>query len=596
MSKLLKSNLAVATGTAMSRITGLVRVAVLGAVLGTPSAVADAYDLANGTPNMIYELLLGGILSSSLVPLLTRLHEDDDHEGQSAVISVAAVAMAVLTLFAVLAAPLVFHLYSLLTSSTVDADKYREVGTLLSRIFLVQIFFYGLNALASSLLNARRRFFAAAWVPVLANVVTIAGILLIPRANHHRVPTLDDVLHNRTLRWVLGGGATAGIAVMALALVPALLAARVRLRFRPDFRHPAVRTLRRLSTWALGYVVANQVAIVVIRNLLRGGGGATFAYSRAYMWFVLPHGLLAVSIATTFLPEMASAIRRRQRAELIDRTSLGIRLIALVTVPAGFGIFVLRRSIIGAAFQHGHVTSGDALTTSRALAGFALGLVGFSVYLFVLQVFYAHQDARTPFVINVFENLINIVLALLLVDRYGLLGLGLSFAVAYLVSALWSLQIVSYKVPGFDVKPLLVSLSRFVLAAVVMAEAVWAVARLVGANSGAGSVLRVGAGTVTGIVVYVAVLLLLRTPELDQLVNRFVRRSAGEHQQVVAVDHLASDVEGKVGGTPALDVAYQVALAQHDAARDETTAEIPHVDDVTFLEGTDDIDDSRGEE
>jgi putative peptidoglycan lipid II flippase len=524
VSSLLKSNVAVATGTAVSRVTGVVRVAVLGAVLGTPSAVADAYDLANGTPNMIYELLIGGVLSSSLVPLFTRLRDEDDNDGTNAVVSVSVVVMGALTLLAVVAAPLVFRLYSLLTSANVDADQYRQVGTVLARIFLIQIFFYGLNALASALLNARRRFFAAAWVPALSNVVVIASLLLVPKVTDGAVPTMQDVLDNSQLRWLLGGGATIGIMVMAFALVPALMAAKVRLRFHPDFKHPAVATLKTLSGWALGYVVANQIAVIVIRNLLRGGDGSVFAYSRAYLWFVLPHGLLAASIATTFLPEMSSAITRKDKPALIDRTSLGIRLIALVTLPAGFGLFVLRRSIIGAAFQHGNVTADDALNTSRALGGFALGLAGFSIYLFVIRVFYAHHDARTPFVINVVENLINILLALVLVDRFGLLGLGVSFAVAYVLSALWALQIVSFKVPGFELRPILVGLFRMTLASVVMAEAVWVVARMVGDNSGPGAVLRVVAGTVIGAMVYVGMLLVLGTPELDQLRTRFARR------------------------------------------------------------------------
>ncbi|MFZ4721028.1 MAG: lipid II flippase MurJ, partial [Ilumatobacteraceae bacterium] len=313
MASLLKSNVAVATGTAVSRVTGVVRVAVLGAVLGTPSAVADAYDLANGTPNMIYELLIGGVLSSSLVPLFTRLRDEEDEEGQSAVLTVSIIVISLVTLVAVALAPLIFRLYSLLTSADVDADQYRAVGTALARIFLIQIFFYGLNALATALLNARRRFFAAAWVPVLSNVVIIVSLLVVPKVTDGVVPTMQDVLDDSTLRWVLGGGATVGIAVMAVALLPALARAGVRMRFVPQFRHPAVQTLKTLSGWALGYVVANQVAVVVIRNLLRGGDGSVFAYSRAYLWFVLPHGLLAVSIATTFLPEMSSAINRKDK-------------------------------------------------------------------------------------------------------------------------------------------------------------------------------------------------------------------------------------------------------------------------------------------
>ncbi|MDP9463758.1 MAG: murein biosynthesis integral membrane protein MurJ [Actinomycetota bacterium] len=522
MSSLLRSNVTVAAGTAVSRITGLARVAVLGIVLGQ-GPVADAYDQANGTPNMIYELLLGGVLSATLVPLFTRLSEDDDDEATSAVISVGIVVLAAITAIAVAAAPLIFRMYSLLTSSEVDPDQYRQVGTLLARIFLVQIFFYGLNAIGAAVLNARRRFFAAAWAPALSNVAIIVSLLLVPRTVQNRIPELTDVASNSKLRWTLGVGATVGIAVMALALIPALARAKLRFRFRPAFGHPAVKTLRSLSGWALGYVVANQVAIVVIRNLVRGGGGDQDAYTKAFTWFVLPHGLLAVSIATTFLPELSSAITHNDRQTVLDRSSLGIRLIALVTLPAGFGLFVLRRPIVGAAFQHGKFTSVNSLNTSRALAGFALGLVGFSIYLFVLRVFYAHQDARTPFVINVGENLLNVVLALLFVGRWGLLGLGLAFGLAYLVAALWALQVLRYKLPAFPLQVIVASLWRMGVAAFVMAEVVWVVARSIGANSGSGAIIRVVVSTIVGAAAYVGMLMVLRSPELDDVRTRLRR-------------------------------------------------------------------------
>jgi putative peptidoglycan lipid II flippase len=521
VNNLLRSNLTVATGTAVSRLTGLARVATIGIVL-SQGPVPDAYDQANGTPNMIYELLLGGVLSATLVPLFTRLYEDEDDEGTSAVISVGVIVLAIITAVAVVAAPLIFRMYSLLTSSSVDAGQYHRVGTLLARIFLVQIFFYGLNALGSAVLNARRRFFAAAWAPALANLAIIVSLLMVPSTVQHRIPQLSDVLTNSKLRWTLGLGATLGIAVMAIALLPALIRARLRFRFTPNFHHRAVKSLWSLSGWALGYVVANQVAIVVIRNLLRGGSGNEDAYTKAYTWFVLPHGLLAMSIATTFLPELASAVKRRDRNVVMSRASLGIRLIALVTLPAGFGLFVLRRPIIGAAFEHGKFTAANALNTSRALAGFALGLVGFSLYLFVLRIFYAHQDARTPFVINVGENALNVVLALLFVHRWGLLGLGLSFGLAYVISAGWALQVLRYKIPQFPVGDVLGSLWRTALASVVMAEVVWLVARSVGANAGSGAVLRVIVGTVVGTVVFVGTLSLLGSPELHELRRRLL--------------------------------------------------------------------------
>ena len=138
---------------------------------------------------------------------------------------------------------------------------------------------------------------------------------------------------------------------------------------------------------------------------------------------------------------------------------------------------MLARPIIGVFLQHGQFSEQAAITTSRALAGLSLGLVGFSVYLFVLRGFYAHQDTRTPFVINVGENILNIVFAFVLVDRYGVLGLGLAFALAYLLSAAWALQVLSYKVPGYGLAPIFASLGRMLLAALLMAEAVWLVSQ-----------------------------------------------------------------------------------------------------------------------
>lgn len=526
---MLRSNLVVAVGTALSRVTGLIRVMVLGFVIGQ-TALADAYNAANSSPNAIYELLLGGVLSASLVPLFTKLAEQEDDEGTAAVVSVAVIAMSVLTAAAVLAAPWIFRLYSLNPSDEVDADQFRQVGTLLARIFLVQIFFYGLTSLGTSMLNARRRFFAAAWAPVLSNLVIIVSLLFVPGLVDHpdgdTAVQLTDVLDNNGLRLTLGVGSTLGIAIMAFALYPALKRANAPLRFSTNFRNPAVKRLMRLSGWTLGYAAANQVAIVVVQNLaISRGAGRQDAYNKAFTFFVLPHGLLAVSIATTFVPELAHFVTNHDKSAFIDRTSLGVRMVALLTLPAGLGLFVLRRPIIGAILQHGKFTAINALDTSRVLGGFAGGLVGFSVYLFVLRGFYAHQDARTPFTINLFENAINIVLALFLVGRYGVLGLGLSFGLAYLVSAAWALLVLSYKVPGFSLGEIYVSLWRMLLAGVIMAEGVWFVAHNVGANSGSGAVVRSVLGTLFGAALYVGVLLVLRAPELQLLRNRLPGRA-----------------------------------------------------------------------
>jgi putative peptidoglycan lipid II flippase len=525
VSGLVKSNVVVALGTALSRITGLVRVAIFAMIVGQ-TALADAYNSANNSPNAIYELLLGGVLSASLVPMFTKQAEEHDDEATSVVVSVAVVALTIVTGLAVVGAPYIFRLFSFEVAQGVDPSEYRSVGTALARIFLIQIFFYGVSALAGALLQARRRYFAAAWSPVLSNVVVICALLLVPTTVDGREPQLIEVLTNDRLRWLLGLGATFGIAAMALTLLPALRSAGVSLVFRPDVRHPAVRRLVSLSTWTLGYVVANQVAIVVVQNLAEPGSGNVNAYSLAYIFFVLPHGLLAMSIATTFTPEMASAVARRDRRSFIDRTSTGIRLIALLTFPAAVGMFVLRRPMVGLGLQHRNFDAGDALVTSRALAGFALGLVGFSVYLFVLRAFYAHGDARTPFVINIFENVINIVLAVVLVGRYGVLGLGAAFAVAYVVSAVWSMQVLAHKVTGFRLRPILASCALMGLAAVVAGEVMWLVADRVGGNEGLAAVGRVAVAGSAGLVVYGLLLWALGIDELTQLRDRVRARFA----------------------------------------------------------------------
>jgi putative peptidoglycan lipid II flippase len=547
VSGLLRSNLIVAVGTALSRVSGLLRVIVFGYVIGQ-SALADAYKLSNETPNIIYDLLLGGVLSATLVPLFSSLmlstratdgphtdqtgtdqtgtdQSDADADGRratNAVITVAVTLLLALTVAAVLAAPLIFRLYSLDTAPGLNVDLYRDVGTTLTRIFLIQILFYGLSGIANAYLNSRRRFFAAAWSPVLPNLIIIITLLSLPSAGPDGW-TLGDVISNSRLRLTLGLGATVGIAAMALVLVPAMLAAGLRFRPTLEWKHPAVRQLLVLSGWTIGFVVANQFALVVVRNLAQGlGEGYASSYFDAFTWFVLPHGLLAVSIATTFQPEMARAASAKDRSGFIQYASLGVRSIAALTIPAAAGLLVLSEPIIG-LMQRGEFDAVDTRNTARALAGLALGLVGFSVYLFTLRAFYAHQDTRTPFILNVGENLLNIVLAFVFVEWWGLFGLGLAYAVAYLLAAAWALRVLRHKVRGFDLGAIWSSVWRALLAGVLMVEAMWVVTHNVSGDAGWDGVAQLLVGGTVGLVVYATVLVALSAPEIAPLRRRITR-------------------------------------------------------------------------
>ena len=433
-SGLLRANLTVASGTALSRLTGLIRIIVFGVVVGQ-TALADAYDIANNAPNVVYELLLGGILAATLVPLFTRHLQKGDDESVSAITSFAFVALGVITALAIALAPLIFRVFSLNPASEIDADLFRQAGTILTRLLLLQIFFYGVTSICTSILHAHKKFFAAAWTPVLANLVTITSLLFVSRFSSVDPPTLNEVVDNKSLQWLLGMGSTSGIIVMAVGMIWALRSNGTTLKWNFDVSHVAVKELLKLSGWAVGYIAANQIALVIIKNLANPGSGNVDAYSKAYTFFSLPHGLLAVSIATTFVPELARAVTQKNKQEFDRRFFSGIRLTALATIPASIILAIFAKPIVALLLQYGNFDESAVTNTARALVGLSVGLSGFSIYLFVLRGFYSHGDTRTPFFINVFENILDIIFAILLVDKYDVLGLGLAFSFAYLISS-----------------------------------------------------------------------------------------------------------------------------------------------------------------
>ena len=209
----------------------------------------------------------------------------------------------------------------------------------------VRMLFYGIVTLATAMLNARRRFLAAAFAPVLNNLVVIVVFLALPHIADGSL-NVQHVVDDTKLILLMGVGTTAGVIVMAIALLPAMARARVHLRFLPQWRHPAVITMVRLSGWTVGYVIANQIALFVITVLANGTSGGPFIYVSAYAFFQLPHGLFAVSLMTTFTPEMASAATRNDLASMRAQLSSGLRLIALVIVPASALYIALGRPII----------------------------------------------------------------------------------------------------------------------------------------------------------------------------------------------------------------------------------------------------------
>ncbi len=423
---LLRASSAPAVGTALSRVTGLVRIAAFTAALGL-TEVADVYNLANTTPNILYELVLGGVLSSTLVPLFVRAFDDPDDESASALTTVSFVAIVALTLLVTLLAPLINLLFAL----PLEGEQRRQqlaIGDDLMGLLLPQVFFYGLVTLFTALLHARRRFAAPAFVPVLTNLITAAAALASVAWATSRGGT--------TQLWILGLGTTAGVAAMAFALLPSIRRSDLRLRwdFRP--RHPAVRRLVGISGWVVGYAASNQVAFLVILGLavtLETGALSAFIYSFAF--FQLPYGLIAVSITTASLPELAEAAAGGRHRDFARRFTEGTSLLVAFMVPAAIGLFLLARPLVELVLQRGNFDATDTALTAEMLQGFAVGLPAFSVYLFAVRAFYSRQDTRTPFWLNLGQNVLNVAVMFPLAAALGGAGLALAYSLSYWVVA-----------------------------------------------------------------------------------------------------------------------------------------------------------------
>ncbi|MGH8984973.1 MAG: murein biosynthesis integral membrane protein MurJ [Acidimicrobiia bacterium] len=512
--RLLRSSAIVGIGTAVSRVTGFLRVAAIAYALGG-GVVAGVYSYASQTPAMLYELLLGGVLTATLVPLFVRYYERHDDDATSAIFTVSAVALLALTAVGVAIAPWIVDLYTLRVTGAERADQ-QELATQLLRLFMPLVFFYGMVALATALLNARRQFAAAALAPILNNVVVIAMFLALPRIADEPL-TLANVLGDTTLVLLLGLGTTTGIAAVALALAPAVVRAGARIRFLFDVRHAAVAAMARLSGWTVGYVIANQVALWVVLVLANGVDGGPFLYLSAYAFFQLPHGLLAVSLMTTIAPEMASAAGRGDLAALRERLSFGLRLTILVVLPSAAVFVGLARPIVVALLERGALTGADSAVVADAIVVFAVGLVPFSVYLFSLRAFYSLPDTRTPFLLNCFENGVNIVLAIPLYAWLEIPGLALAFSGAYAVGAVVTLVVLRPRINGIDGRRLRDMSARVLLAGLAVAAATWAISRGMGWDGTLQALATTAVGLVAAIVLYIGGLVLLRVPELGMV-------------------------------------------------------------------------------
>ncbi len=492
-----RSTGAMAVGTALSRVTGFGRLVALTYALGA-GAMADTYNLANTLPNVFYDIVLGGIAAQFIVPvfvdqLVTRGDDEDGWHAISAVTSAAIALLVAATVVVIIAAPAIIAAYG------VPSDQ-QAVATLLLRMFAPQILFYGLTALGGAVLNVRHRFFAPAVTPVLNNLVTIGVLVALPHIRHDL--SVGSLRHDNGLLWFLGLGTTAGVGIQAVALWPAIGWAHAPVRWVWDLRHPAVRTVARLSGWTLGYVATNQVAFLVASWFALRKTAGWSAYSYAWSLFMLPYGVIAVSLLTVLMPDLSQRWSEGDRAGHQEALALGLRSVTLLMLPCAAGMAILGRPIVAALLQHGSFEARDTALTGDVLSLFAIGLPFFAGYLLLIRGYTSMLDTRRPFVINAIENGLNIAFDVVLYQLLGTRGLALGFSLAYVCAFTYTAVDLHRCLGGLGGPEVPRTAARVATATAAMAVVVALVNQLMPGDSGAGLLARLVVAVVAGVSVF----------------------------------------------------------------------------------------------
>ncbi|WP_369170917.1 murein biosynthesis integral membrane protein MurJ [Streptomyces sp. R28] len=515
-----------AAGSIVGRATGFARSAVVAAALGTIGPTADGYAVGNALPTIVYMLLLGGALNAVFVPELVKAAKEHDDGGAAytdRLVTVCVVALLAITATAVWAAPAIVDAYTDYTG------RQAAMTIAFARYCLPQIFFLGLFTLLGQVLNARGRFGAMMWAPVLNNVVvmTVFGLYL---ALAMGGGDGGDLL-TPTETAVLGWGTTAGIAAQALALVPALRAARFRWRPRFDWRGSGLTRPLRAAGWLVLLVLANQAAYWVTTRLATtaglGGGPGYGAYNNAYALWVVPHGIITVSVVTALMPRMSAAAADGDTAAVRHDVSHALRVCASAVVPAACALFALAQPVMALVFGYGRTSADDTAAMAGILMAFAPGLVALSGQYVLSRAFYALSDTRTPFLLNLVIVALNAGLSLaaahLLPARWAVTGMAAAYSLALCVGWAVTGRVLSRRLAV--ARPLRSSAvgahARLLLAAVPAT----ALGHLAAQGAGrAGALAAAAAGAAVVVLTFALLARPLRLAELDALLAGVRRR------------------------------------------------------------------------
>ncbi|WP_103535862.1 murein biosynthesis integral membrane protein MurJ [Streptomyces sp. SM11] len=442
VSGLLKSSAVMAAGTLVSRLTGFVRSLVITAALGA-AILGDSFTIAYTLPTMIYILTVGGGLNSVFVPQLVRAMKNDEDGGEAfanRLLTLVMVALGLIVAAAVLVAPV---LIKLMSSTIADDVAANSVAVTFARYCLPTIFFMGVHVVMGQILNARGKFGAMMWTPVLNNIVMIItfGLFIWVYGTSGESQMGVDTIPPEGVR-LLGIGTLLGLVVQSLAMIPYLRETGFRFRPRFDWKGHGLGKTVKLAKWTVLFVLANQAGVLVVTQLATAAGAASghdgtgfLAYSNAQLIWGMPQAIITVSVMAALLPRISRAAHDNDPGAVRDDISQGLRNSAVAIVPVAFAFLALGLPM--ATLLYASSGTEAARSMGFILMAFALGLIPYSVQYVVLRGFYAYEDTRTPFYNTVIVAAVNAAASSLcyvvLPARWAVVGMAFSYGLAYAV-------------------------------------------------------------------------------------------------------------------------------------------------------------------
>jgi putative peptidoglycan lipid II flippase len=475
-----------AVGTLMSRGTGFLRTLVLVYATGVVF-LGNAYNNANTLPNAIYYLMLGGIFTSVVVPLLVRAARRDPDHGEAyaqRMFTLGAAALLVVTVLATLLAGPLVDLYAPTIhgppGSPLGAEHHLMV--VWAYFFIPQIFFYGMSSLIGAVLNTRGRFAAPMWTPVINNLVVIAvGAFFIVTVGRNKDPQDISAFGVQ----LLGIGTTLGVIAQTVALFPSLRGAGFHWRPMLGFKPGEVSEMGRMASWMLVYVASvwvGSLIVQIVANVASAGANGYSAYTIAWQLFQLPYAIIGISVITALLPRMSEHASTRRYSLVRDDFSIGVRLASVIVVPAAIYLGLLGGPL--AEFLFSYAGAGHARYIGEVFGLFSLGLVPYMLTQLQLRVFFSFQDSRTAALVGLLTMAVSIAAsfaALSLLPRLDVVaGLGVAYGIANLTGAIVGWALLLRRVGSLDGWAIARSLTRMHLATVP--GLVFAVAVMIGAE------------------------------------------------------------------------------------------------------------------